>query len=486
MIPSRPGQEDQAVDESFAGSAASRTGAFRAARTVDSPCFLSAWREGRWDAVPATVAGEAGQDHACVADRVSRIVADVRERGQAALIEWTARLDQICRPTLEVARDQIEAAAAAAPAQLVAALELAASRILAHARQQAALLTPRLESLADAGSPAPPEVGEYWLPLARVGCYVPGGRAPYASTVLMTVLPAKAAGVAEVILATPPASASQPLAPALAAAARLAGADRVFAMGGAQAIAALAFGAGEVPRVDRIVGPGNAYVTEAKRQLYGQTGIDGLAGPSEIVAVCGRPGSEPVISAQLLAQAEHDPEARAIGVLLPGVSAAAVAAGLQQGLAELPTNRQQTAAASLAARGGLVLAANLDAAAAVVQAVCPEHLWLDMGQDAADFAAAARMGRWAGAVYIGRESPPAFGDYVVGANHVLPTSGSARWGSPLSPLDFLRRVSVVRLSRATAEALCAPSTVLATAEGFHAHARSCIHLNPSHPWDGGQ
>jgi len=407
-----------------------------------------------------------------VARSVAEIIADVRRRGQPALREWTRRLDGADLARFELTRSELTGMAAGVSAELRDAMAAAAARIRSFALIGLGCLRPLLGvdavTRTITGRLA---ATEFWCPVGRAGVYVPGGRAPYVSSVLMTAIPAKVAGVDEVVMCTPP-GVDGGIAPQMAVAAELAGVDRVFRLGGAQAVAAMALGAGEVPRVDKLAGPGNAYVTEAKRQLFGEVGLDGLAGPSEVVAVSGRPGGERSLADQLLAQAEHDPWACAVGVLLPGTDAGGVLRELAQGLADLPENRAVVARESLLRRGALIRAACLPAAAAIVKRLCPEHLWVDLGRPDLDAVFAAEGARWAGAVFVGPRTSVAYGDYIAGPSHVLPTGRSARWGSPLGPVDFMRRVSVVSLDGQMADELRGAATAIAWAEGFHAHARS--------------
>jgi len=287
----------------------------------------------------------------------------------------------------------------------------------------------------------------------------------------MTALPALAAGVGEIVLCTPPRPDGS-LHPAVAAAAVLAGVTKVFLLGGAQAIAAMALGAGEVPRVAKVAGPGNAYVTEAKRQLVGECGFDGFAGPSEVVAIGGTPGTERFLAWQMLAQAEHGPDSLAIGVVLPGVGIVGLVAAIEAGLVSLPQAAAATAARALSNRGALVTARDAAEALQVVRTVCPEHVWIDLPCEASARDFALRAAPFAGAVYLGQASPVAAGDYAAGPSHVLPTGGSAGWASPLGPSDFMRRVSLIELAPAEAVSVRDSARVIATAEGFLAHEGS--------------
>lgn len=430
-------------------------------RVVSAPAFLAAWQAGAWQ-------DRAEEQAAAVADRVAAIINRVRRDGQQALLQLTAELDGIELASLAVSADELTRQAAACPPALREALAAAARRIDTFARQSAASLRP---TLADVDPRAVLGVTEAWLPLASVGIYVPGGRAPYPSSVLMTVVPARAAGVPEVILCTPP-NREGTINPAIAAAAQVAGVTRVFLIGGAQAIAAMALGAGEVPRVDKVAGPGNAYVNEAKRQLFGQCGFDGLAGPSEVVAILGRPSAERDLAWQLLAQAEHGLDGLPLGVTLPGVDLDRVLAEIACGLDRLPAKSAQAAAASLAGRGAMIVATKPDDAVQVVKAVRPEHTWIELADGTASRRLAIAVAPYAGAVYVGTGSPVAAGDYAAGPSHVLPTGGTARWGSPLGPVDFMRRVSLVEIAPAQQNAVADIAHTVAMAEGFFAHAVS--------------
>jgi histidinol dehydrogenase len=334
------------------------------------------------------------------------------------------------------------------------AIAFAARRIEAyHARQRPA----DARFTDEAGV----ELGWRWTPLDSVGIYVPGGRAAYPSTVLMNAVPARAAGVGRIAMVTPPGR----LQPAVLAAAQAAGVSEIWRVGGAQAVAALAYGAGPIRPVDKIVGPGNAWVTAAKRRVYGQVGIDALAGPSEIVVVADA-GNDPAwIAADLLSQAEHDPASQSILITDDAAFADRVAAEVEAQLKTLATG--ETAGRSWADHGAVILAP-LDQTPALVDRLAPEHIELAV----ADPEALSARIRHAGAIFLGRHAPEAIGDYVAGSNHVLPTSRAARFSSGLSLYDFLKRTSIVRAD-AAAFAILGPHTVaLAEAEGLPAHARS--------------
>ena len=387
---------------------------------------------------------------------VREVLEAVRARGLEAVLEFTARFDRVELDAgdLRVGADEIAEGAAACAPEVREAIAFAARRIEAyHARQRPA----DARFTDEAGV----ELGWRWTALDSVGIYVPGGRAAYPSTVLMNAVPARAAGVGRIAMVTPPGR----LQPAVLAAAQAAGVSEIWRVGGAQAVAALAYGAGPIRPVDKIVGPGNAWVTAAKRRVYGQVGIDALAGPSEIVVVADADNDPAWIAADLLSQAEHDPAAQSILITDDAAFADRVAAEVQAQLKTLATG--ETAGRSWADHGAVILAP-LDQTPALVDRLAPEHIELAV----ADPEALSARIRHAGAIFLGRHAPEAIGDYVAGSNHVLPTSRAARFSSGLSLYDFLKRTSIVRAD-AAAFAILGPHTVaLAEAEGLPAHARS--------------
>ncbi len=402
---------------------------------------------------------EAAQDDAVEAT-VRGIVAEVRARGDAALLEYTARFDRLevqGMAGLELGRDALAAALATIAPPQADALRAAAERIRRfHERQRA-----ESWEFADADGT---RLGQRVTPLERVGIYVPGGKAAYPSSVLMNAIPAKVAGVAEIVMVSPtPGGVRNPL---VLAAAALGGVDRMFAIGGAQAVAALAYGTASVPRVDKIVGPGNAYVAAAKRQVFGQVGIDMIAGPSEILVI--GDGSTPAhwVALDLFSQAEHDEVAQAILVSPDAAYLDAVEAEITRLLPTL--ERRAVIAASLQARGALIEARDLEDACAIANRIAPEHLELSVA-DPQPWLARLKN---AGAIFLGRYSSEAIGDYCAGPNHVLPTAGTARYSSPLGVYDFQKRTSVIEVSRAGAAALGGLAATLARGEGLDAHARS--------------
>ena len=387
---------------------------------------------------------------------VAAIVADVRERGDEALRELARRFDRVELETLEVPRAAWGAALEALDPAVRRALEQAAAAIEAFHRAQ---LPPPLEVEVRPGI----RLGRRAEPLRRVGVYAPGGRAAYPSSVLMGVVPARVAGVEEVVVCSPPGPDGLPPAPVLAACA-LAGADRVFALGGAGAIAALAFGTASVPRVDKVVGPGNAYVTEAKRQLTGVVAIDCPAGPSEVLIVADESADPELVAIELLAQAEHDPDAAAVLVTTSDDVARATRAALERLLPAQP--RREIIEAALASRGAILTAASLDDAVDFASRYAPEHLLLLVREPRQ----ALERVRAAGTIFLGPGSSVVFGDYSTGANHVLPTAGLARAYAGLSTLDFLRWTTYQEVSPAAAAELAGPTATLADAEGLPAHA----------------
>jgi histidinol dehydrogenase len=396
-----------------------------------------------------------------VAATVDEILAGVRSRGDAALLEYTARFDGFAARTpgeLAIPREAFAAAAAALDAQTRAALEYAAERI----ERYHAAATPKSWRLTDEHGSS---LGQEIRPLDRVGIYVPGGRAAYPSTVLMTAVPARVAGVRDVVLVTPPA-ADGGVNPVVLAAAHVAGVTEGWRLGGAQAVAALAYGTASVRRVDKIVGPGNVYVAVAKTRVFGDVGIDMVAGPSEVVVVADAAADPDWIAADLLAQAEHDPMARAVLITDAPELPARVGAAVARRLAALP--RREIAAAALRDHGALIVVASLDAAVELANRLAPEHLELMVAVPAALL---SRV-RHAGAVFLGAHTPEVVGDYVAGPNHVLPTAGTARFASPLGTEDFVKRSSVIEYSSAGLQAALPHLRALADIESLGGHRRA--------------
>jgi len=392
-----------------------------------------------------------------VAATVEGIIADVRERGDVAVRALTEQFDGAKLDSLFLDDAGWDTLAAQCSAPVRAALELAHERVRAfHA--------PQIPTSYEQRLPQGGVLRCLTLPLRRAACYVPGGRAAYPSTVIMTAGLARLAGVPEVIVATPPRRDGSIL-PEVAAAARIAGATRILLVGGAQAVAALALGTESVPQVDVIVGPGNAYVTEAKRQLSGEVRIDSLAGPTEVVIVADASAGAQQISADLVAQGEHDPLAFSMLVTPDPALADRVSAALETELRELPN---RIAAESLKAHGALVVARDLDEALAFADELAPEHLELLLR----DPRAALRHVSRAAAVFLGHHAPVPVGDYLAGPNHTLPTGGTARFASPLSATDFLRRQNVIEYPESQLAADAPGIEALAHAEGLHGHARA--------------
>ena len=395
-----------------------------------------------------------------VAARVQSILADVRSRGDAAVIEYSNRFDRrnvVSFDELEVSRDRMQQALAGVPAAQREALEQAAERVRDYHQRQ------RQESWQyrdEAGT----LLGQQVTPLQRAGIYVPGGKAAYPSSVLMNALPAKVAGVEEIIMVSP--APDGELNELVLAAAAIAGVDRLFTLGGAQAVAALAYGTETVPAVDKIVGPGNIYVAEAKRQVFGKVGIDMIAGPSEILVVCDGKTDPDWIAMDLFSQAEHDEEAQAILVSPDEAFLDAVLASMTKLVETL--ERGDIIRTAMASRGALILARDLDDCIDVVNRICPEHLELSL-DDAETWAGRVRH---AGAIFLGRFTPEAVGDYCAGPNHVLPTSATSRFSSPLGVYDFQKRSSLIGCSEAGGSELGRVASVLARGEGLTAHARS--------------
>jgi histidinol dehydrogenase len=396
---------------------------------------------------------------------VGAILAEVKAQGDAALIDYTRRFDrlELTPASLRIPPADIAAAAKSCPDETLAALALAAERIEAYHRRQ----LPEDFSYADA---AGVRLGSRWRPLQAVGLYVPGGTAAYPSSVLMNAIPAKVAGVERLVMVVPaPDGALNPL--VLAAAARV-GVDEIYRIGGAQAVGALAYGTATIAPVDKIVGPGNAYVAAAKRRVFGRVGIDMIAGPSEILVVADARNDPAWIAADLLSQAEHDTAAQSILITDDDGFAEAVAKAVEAHLATLP--RRSIAAEAWRAHGAIIQVARWDEAVPLVDRLAPEHLELAL-DDADDF---ARRVRNAGAIFLGRHTPEAVGDYVGGPNHVLPTARSARFSSGLGVLDFMKRTSLIACDAESLRAIGPAAVTLARAEGLEAHALSiAIRLN---------
>ncbi len=399
------------------------------------------------------------ESDADVTSDVAAIIADVRARGDVALAELTAKFDRFDLDATgwSISRAECAAARAALPAELRAALELAAERIAAfHAGQK-----PEDKSAVDATGAL---LGSRWSAVDAAGVYVPGGRAAYPSSVLMNAIPAKVAGVERLVMVAPtPDGVINPL---VLAAADIAGVDEIWRVGGAQAVAALAYGTERIAPVDVVTGPGNAWVAEAKRQLYGVVGIDMVAGPSEIVVVADAKNDPAIIAADLLSQSEHDPTSQSILFTDNAGFADAVAAAVETHIPTLST--AAVARAAWDANGAIILVRDFAEAMPLVNRLAAEHLQLAVDDAEALFAQV----RHAGSVFLGRMTPEAIGDYVAGPNHVLPTGRRARFASGLSVLDFMKRTSFLKLDAGSLAAIGPAAVALAEAEGLPAHARS--------------
>jgi histidinol dehydrogenase len=395
-----------------------------------------------------------------VQNAVSEILEAVRSQGDQAVMDYTARFDRLQvadMAALELSQADLKTARENLPLHLLHALEKAAERVrIYHERQRQESWT-----YTEADGTV---LGQQVTPLDRVGLYVPGGKAAYPSSVLMNAIPAKVAGVKELIMVVPtPDGLRNDL---VLAAAAISGVDRVFTIGGAQAVAALAYGTATIPQVDKIVGPGNAYVAEAKRRVFGIVGIDMIAGPSEILVICDGKTDPDWIAMDLFSQAEHDELAQSILISPDAAFLDAVQASVAKLLPTMP--RQEVIATSLGNRGGMILCQDLAAAAQIANAIAPEHLELSV----ADPDAMLPLIRHAGAIFMGRNTCEALGDYCAGPNHVLPTSRTARFSSPLGVYDFQKRSSLIHVSAQGARTLGETAAALAYGEGLQAHGRS--------------
>ncbi len=402
-------------------------------------------------------------DDAAIEGRVAEILAEVQQRGDAAVLDYTARFDRVTADNvaaLEITQADLQAALASITPAQAAALQAAAQRVrVYHERQLDAC--GRSWSYRDEDGNL---LGQKVTPLDRVGIYVPGGKAAYPSSVLMNAIPAHVAGVGEIIMVVPtPDGVRNPL---VLAAAAVAGVHRVFTIGGAQAVAALAYGTATIPRVDKITGPGNAYVASAKKHVFGQVGIDMIAGPSEILVIAD--GSTPPdwVAMDLFSQAEHDELAQSILLSPDAAFLAAVSASMDRLVQEMP--REAVIRASLAGRGALILTRSMEEACEISNGIAPEHLEIS----AADPQRWEPLLRHAGAIFMGAYTSESLGDYCAGPNHVLPTAGTARFSSPLGVYDFQKRSSLIEVSAEGAQTLGRIAAELAHGEGLQAHARA--------------
>ena len=391
-----------------------------------------------------------------VAREVKAIIADVRKRGDAALVELTNKFDRanVTHETLKLSAADLDVAVGR---EQLAAIEVAATRIEAYHRKQ-------LPQDADFTDASGARLGWRWTAVDSVGLYVPGGTAAYPSSVLMNAIPAKVAGVVRIAMVTPASGGKTN--PLVLAAAKRAGVTEIYRIGGAQAVAALAYGTASIKPVDKIVGPGNAWVAAAKREVFGQVGIDSIAGPSEILVIADGGNDPEWIAADLLSQAEHDASSQSILITDDAAFADKVAIAAERALATLP--RREIVSRSWNDHGGIIVVENLEDAVALSDRFAPEHLEIATNDPRALLAKV----RHAGAIFLGKHTPEAMGDYIAGPNHVLPTSRSARFSSGLSVLDFMKRTTLLSLDEGAMKALGPDAITLAEAEGLEAHARS--------------
>ncbi len=411
--------------------------------------------------------GDYALDDVLIRDRsgrdVSQVVADiifgVKMGGDPTLINYSQTFDGPIGGALELTKEEIDAAVAEVPEEVMETLQEAADRIAFYHKAQLR----EGYTLKEDGVTLRQKV----VPLKRVGLYIPGGTAAYPSTVLMNAVPAKIAGVEEIVMVSPP-TANGTIAPVILAAAKIAGVDRVFRIGGAQAIAALAYGTKSVPKVDKIVGPGNAYVAEAKKQVFGQVGIDLIAGPSEVLVIADKGADARIVAADMLSQAEHDKMATAVLITTDQFVAERTAEQLEVQLANLP--REEIARESIEVNGKIIIVDSIDDAINLANELAPEHLELFLD----DAEAYADKIRNAGSVFVGKNCPEALGDYFAGPNHTLPTSGTARFASPLTVDDFVKTMSLTYYEPEALEYAKDKVALLARQEGLEGHARSIL------------
>ena len=395
-----------------------------------------------------------------VEETVRGIIQSVAKDGDAALLQYAKQFDRAELTALEVTQEELDEALRAMPSDLLDAMQTAAENIRAFHSQQ-------LREGFRLERPNGVYLGQKITPIEKVGLYIPGGTASYPSTVFMNAIPAKLAGCALVVMVSPPNTSGQ-IAPAILAAAKLAGVDRVFKAGGAQAIAALAYGTQSIPRVDKIVGPGNAYVAEAKRQVFGRVAIDMIAGPSEILVVADETANPAYIAADLLSQAEHDALASAVLITNNRALAEQVSEEVERQLTSLP--RENTARASIENNGKIIVTSDLLCAIDLANDLAPEHLELCVCEPERYLAYVKN----AGSVFLGNDCPESLGDYLAGPNHTLPTSGTARFSSPLGVDDFLKKTQYTYFSKEALTELADKIAVFARAEGLEAHARAAL------------
>lgn len=400
------------------------------------------------------------KDTTDVSAPVREIIGNVIARGDAALIEYCEKFDGAAPSPLEVTADMIDAACEEVGEDFMELLENASKNIRAYHKRQ---IRTGYEMKQIGGI----VLGQKIMPIENVGIYVPGGTAAYPSTVLMNAIPAKLAGCKNIVMVSPPTAGGR-IAPAILAAAHVAGVDRIFQIGGAQAVAALAYGTESIPRVDKIVGPGNIYVAEAKRQVFGQVAIDMIAGPSEILIVADAKNDPKIVAADLLSQAEHDKNASAVLVTESFLMAQAVAKQIERQIPKLP--RAEIARASIDNNGKIIIAKNIDEAIEVANRIAPEHLEL-MVDNCFDRLEQVKN---AGSVFLGRYTPEALGDYFAGPNHTLPTGGTARFSSALSVDDFIKKTQYLYYTRAALAGVAADVYDFAQEEGLGGHAKSAV------------
>ena len=395
-----------------------------------------------------------------VGPAVSEIIETVRTQGDKALFEYARRFDRVDLVSLEVTREQMKAAVDRIAPELLAAMTLAKENIERYHKAQL-----RTGFRLDLGNGV--YMGQVITPIAKVGLYIPGGTAAYPSSVFMNAIPAKLAGCEELVMVSPPGPGGV-IPDAIQAAAYMAGVDRVFTVGGAQAVAALAYGTESIPRVDKIVGPGNAYVTEAKRQVFGRVAIDMIAGPSEILVIADGDSNPAWVAADLLSQAEHDRLATAVLITDSETLARAAAAEVEKQLSTLP--REEIARASIDNNGKIILVDTLEEGVALSNSLAPEHLELSVAEPEK----LLPLVRNAGSVFMGRCCPESLGDYLAGPNHILPTSGTARFSSPLGVDDFIKKTQYTYYTKEELDKVAGDIAVFARAEGLEAHARAAL------------
>lgn len=400
------------------------------------------------------------EDKRDISGIVTNIIEDVRQNGDAALLRYTWEFDKVKLDALEVPREQMDQALAGMDPDLRSVLEEAAENIRNFHKHQ-------VQNSFVVSEKAGVVLGQKVTPIEKVGVYIPGGTAPLISTVLMDCIPAKIAGCPEIVMVSPPTCGGD-INSAILAAACIAGVDRAFRCGGAQAVAALTYGTETVPKVDKIVGPGNAFVAEAKRQVFGKVGIDMIAGPSEILVIAGANSDPYQVAADLLSQAEHDRNASAVLITDSSFVAQAVASEIETQLASLP--RQETARASIEENGKIILTRDLPEAIRIANALAPEHLELCV-ENPFDYLDQVKN---AGSIFLGRFCPEALGDYFSGANHTLPTNGTARFSNPLSVEDFVKKSQFIYYSGTALSAVSGKIAAFARQEGLEGHARSAL------------